>query len=238
MQSLKKHLFQNWTQWSDRKDHSITVKINPMIYVVSVHIRQTMKCHILGIPSLATSFTSPFAQKVFIRSTSGWFRWHQQRLSFRFSSEQFHVIRTSSTIQWCRKKRYLSSPFDLHDLFKVSMVVGVISIVIHFLLHQFPHLLLQRFPRCKVVDLKQKWFRFSSLPGMQWLGLELLDQPIGSIYDSALVFEVPTIIWHNWQTLSLSPAACGHDDRSIAANERISKQVDLRNHIETNLQSP
>ena len=40
--------------------------------------------------------------------------------------------------------------------------------------------------RCKVVDLKQKWFRFSSLPGMQWLGLELLDQPIGSIYASGI----------------------------------------------------
>ena len=80
-----------------------------------------------------------------------------------------------------------------------------VSIVFHFLLHQFPHLLLQRFPRCKVVDLIQKWFRFSSLPGMQWLVLELLDQPIGSIYDSALVFEVPTIIWQNLRTLSLSP---------------------------------
>ena len=79
-----------------------------------------------------------------------------------------------------KRKRYLSSPFDLHDLFRVSMFFFVISIVIHFLLHQFPH-------------------QFSARDAMARL------------------------VW---------PAACGHDDRSIAANERISKQVDLRNHID------
>ena len=187
-----------------------------------------MQCHILGIPSLVTSFTKPFAQKVFIRSTSGWFRWRQQRLSFRFSSEQFHASTSKDKILGF--SLWSARPFQgFHGCWNVS-------IVFHFLLHQFPHLLLQRFPRCKVVDLKQKWFRFSSLPGMQWLGLELLDQPIGSIYDSALVFEVPAIIWQNLRTLSLSPPACGHDDRSMRTKESPSKWIS--EITQTNLQSP
>ena len=37
----------------------VSVEINRMILVVSVHIRQTMKCYILRVPGLATSFTKP-----------------------------------------------------------------------------------------------------------------------------------------------------------------------------------
>ena len=99
------------------------------------------------------------------------------------------------------------------------MVVEAISIVTHFLLHQFPHLLLQRFPRCKVVDLKQKWFRFSSVPGMQWLGLELLDQPIGSIYAAGIGVWSPNN--HRTKlTNTFSVASCVWPWRSIHSCER------------------
>jgi hypothetical protein len=56
-------------------------------------------------------------------------------------------------------------------------------------------------------------------------GFDNLDNRLNSSWSSPLWPSAHLMSW-------MPPAACGHDDRSIAANERISKQVDLRNHID------